>query len=239
MSINKESSPRIIVALDFQDSGEALEMVDELEGVVDFFKIGSRLFTAEGPPVVERVRRGGKKIFLDLKFHDIPATVAGSVSAALQVGVDMITVHTSGGSAMMESAAGAAGEVSDARPLLVGVTVLTSMEKEDLSLLGGPEVETGELVKNLATAAKRSGLDGVVASVRETEMLRRELGESFVLVTPGIRPRGTGRDDQKRVATPAEAAGAGSDFLVIGRAITGADSPRSAALDIKKELEES
>jgi orotidine-5'-phosphate decarboxylase len=236
-SSGKERYPEIIVALDFEDRGGALGMVEELEGTVDFFKIGSRLFTAEGPEIVGRIKERGARVFLDLKFHDIPATVAGSVRVASNMGVDMMTLHASGGMGMMKAAAKAAGECGENKPLLVGVTVLTSLDDGDLAMLGGSRLETGELVVRMAVNAEKAGLDGVVASVREVGRIREKLSGDFIVVTPGIRPAGKEKDDQKRVATPAEAARAGSDYLVIGRAITAADSPLGAAEAIRRELE--
>lgn len=236
-SSGKDRYPEIIVALDFENRDTALEMVEQLEGAVEFFKIGSRLFTAEGPGIVERIKERGVRVFLDLKFHDIPATVAGSVRAASNMGVDMMTLHTSGGVGMMEAAAKAASEGGGDKPLLVGVTVLTSLDEGDLMMMGSSGMETGELVVRMAMSAEKAGLDGVVASVREVGRIREKLPRDFIIVTPGIRPAGKGKDDQKRVATPEEAVRAGSDYLVIGRAITAAESPLGAAEEIMRELE--
>ncbi len=234
--------PQIIAALDVETRGAAIALVAALRGKIGYFKLGSRLFTAEGPGMVDEIRETGASVFLDLKFHDIPATVAGAVKAACGLDVSMMTLHACGGVEMMKAAAEAASEAASksgrARPLLVGVTVLTSITEEDLadtSLYGG---STSDLVLRRADRALKAGLDGVVASVGETAVLREEFADGLKIVTPGIRPAGTSAGDQKRIATPAAAMAAGSDFLVIGRPIYQASSPALAAEEIIRELEE-
>jgi orotidine-5'-phosphate decarboxylase len=232
--------PQVITALDVERRNEAIELVSSLAGVIDFFKIGSRLFTAEGPEMVKELNASGARIFLDLKFHDIPATVAGSVRAAAGLGVRMLTLHASGGLEMMRAAAGEAAETAEKlgieRPLLVGVTVLTSLSREDVSAVVPFEGLVSDLVVRLAEQAREAGLDGVVASVEEVSLLKKRIGEDFIVVTPGIRQAGTETGDQKRVSTPRAAAEAGSDYLVVGRPIIRASSPVSAAEAILAEL---
>jgi orotidine-5'-phosphate decarboxylase len=230
--------PEIIVALDVETASDAMRLVDLLAEHTRFYKVGSRLFTAEGPGIVREITDRGGSVFIDLKFHDIPATVAGSVRAAAGLGARMMTIHTSGGFEMMraaaESAADEAGRLGIERPLVVGVTVLTSLSEEDLAD-SAPDGIAG-LVKKLASRAKKAGLDGIVASVQEAAMIKSELGREFKVVTPGIRPAGADVGDQKRVATPRAAMEAGSDFLVVGRPIIKAPSPAEAARAILEEL---
>jgi orotidine-5'-phosphate decarboxylase len=235
-----DRTPEVIVALDVEKGEEARRLVEGLVSAVDFFKVGSRLFTAEGPSMVRDLRTAGARIFLDLKFHDIPATVAGSVRAATGLGVQMMTLHTWGGVDMMhaaaDEAAGAAALAGVEKPLLVGVTVLTSLSRGDLEGLIPSDAEISDLALRLAGNAKEAGLDGVVASVHEAPIIKQRFGPDFLVVTPGIRPSGTEAGDQKRVATPRDAAEAGSDYLVIGRPIIQASSPLEAAAAIKNEL---
>ena len=234
--------PRVIVALDVENRDRALEIVTLTSPAIGLYKVGSRLFTSEGPAIVKEIGSRGASVFLDLKFHDIPATVEGSVRAATALGVAMMTIHTSGGLEMMRAAARAASDeskrLSIVRPIVVGVTVLTSLSKEDLSRTFGTIGTVRDLVLRLATQAREAGLDGVVASVEEARPIKDELGEGFKVVTPGIRPTGAAAGDQKRIATPRAAREAGSDYLVVGRPVIEAPSPRAAAEQILRELEE-
>ena len=226
-------APRIIVALDVPDASAALALAARLDASKCSLKVGKELFTAAGPGLVRELAGRGFRVFLDLKFHDIPNTVAQACAAATRLGVWMLNVHASGGSAMMEAARDAvsrtAAEAGLPRPLLIAVTVLTSLSASDLAEIGiaaSPE----EQVLRLARLAQAQGLDGVVCSAREAAALRRALGPAFTLVTPGIRPAGSAANDQARVTTPAEAIAAGADVLVIGRPIAAAPDPL-AALD--------
>lgn len=236
-------TPEVITALDVESRDEAAALVAGLAGLIDFFKVGSRLFTAEGPSMVRELQEAGARIFLDLKFHDIPATVAGSVRAATALGVRMMTLHVSGGLDMMKAAANEAGETAERlgieRPLIVGVTVLTSLSREDLSAVNFSNGQVSEIVLRLAERACDAALDGIVASVEETRLVKERLGREFIVITPGIRPSGAEMGDQKRVATPRKAAEAGSDYLVVGRPIINAPSPAEAAKAILRELGDS
>ena len=227
---------RVFVALDTPDMDGALSLAGSLAGVVGGIKLGKAFFTANGPQGVRRAAAAGLPVFLDLKFHDIPNTVADAVRAALSLAPVMLTVHASGGAAMMRAAAEAAREGGANRPLVLGVTVLTSLGAEDLAATGlsGP---VPDQVMRLARLAQASGLDGVVCSAREAAALRAECGADFKLVVPGIRPAGAAAGDQKRTATPAEAMAAGADYLVIGRPVTGAGDPAQAARAIIDEIE--
>jgi orotidine-5'-phosphate decarboxylase len=213
---------QLILALNTPTAAGALALVDRIGDRADFYKVGLELYTAAGPAVVQALRDREKRVFLDLKLHDIPNTVAGAVEAASELGVDLLTVHASGGRAML----GAAREAAGGRVRLLGVTVLTSLSAADLSDAWGKSgVEVGDEVLRLATLLKDVGLDGVVSSVGEVASLRSRLGGDFLLVAPGIRLPGGDRGDQKRVATPAEAVKAGADYLVVGRAVTAAADP--------------
>jgi orotidine-5'-phosphate decarboxylase len=230
---------RILVALDVDSAAKALALADTLRGSVAGYKIGKQLFTAEGPGVVRALTSRGDRVFLDLKFHDIPNTVAGAISSAIATGAWMVNVHASGGSAMMRAAAEAArtaaAKTGAERPLVIGVTVLTSMDEAALGEVGTSR-PVMEQVVHLATLAERAGLDGVVASPLEIAAIRKACGPQFVIVTPGIRPAGqAGKDDQARTLTPREAVAAGATYLVIGRPITGASDPRAVAEAIASE----
>ncbi len=236
-------TPRIIAALDVEKRIDAISLVADLRGKINLFKVGSRLFTAEGPGMIAEINDAGGSVFLDLKFHDIPATVAGAVRAACGLHVFLMTIHTAGGYDMMKAAADEAAAVAAksgiTRPKLVGVTVLTSMSSEDLAEASGYGGSVEDLVLKRAELAKKSGLDGIVASVKEAGRIREAMGDGFVIVTPGIRPAGAAAGDQKRVATPRDAIDAGSDYLVIGRPIYHAESPAAAADAILEEMGES
>jgi orotidine-5'-phosphate decarboxylase len=230
----------ILVALDVESAGKAIELADALRGSVGGFKIGKQLFTAAGPAIVRELTSRGDRVFLDLKFHDIPNTVAGAVQSAVATGAWMVNVHASGGAAMMKAAADAARKTAASlgrpRPVVIAVTVLTSMDDKMLADVG---VTRGMLdqVVHLARLAKDSGLDGVVASPQEVKAIREACGSDFQIVTPGIRPADQqGKDDQARTLTPAEAMAAGSTYLVIGRPITAAPNPREAAETIAATL---
>lgn len=227
-------SDRIFVALDTTDLDNALSLASALQGLVGGVKLGKEFFTALGPEGVNAVSALGMPVFLDLKFHDIPATVAGAVNAALPLAPFMLNVHASGGVAMMRAAAEAATG-APSRPLVLAVTVLTSLGDEDLAATGVPGNAASQVMR-LAELAKLCGLDGVVCSAREAEALRAKMGNDFKLVVPGIRPDWAATDDQKRITTPSQAVKLGADYLVIGRPITGADDPAIAAKRIADEL---
>lgn len=232
---------RLVLALDVDDFKKANELVDRLSDYVGVFKIGSQLFTAEGAKVVNMVNERGGKVFLDLKFHDIPNTVARAAEVATKLGVYIFNIHTSGGYEMMKAAAEASKKTSlslgTRKPLILGVTLLTSINQEILEKEIGIKKILKEQVVHLAKLAKDAGLDGVVASSWEIKEIRKTCGEDFVILTPGIRPVGKSSDDQKRVMTPREAIKLGSDFLVIGRPIRNAANPVEAAKNISKEME--
>ncbi|MBK6512216.1 MAG: orotidine-5'-phosphate decarboxylase [Haliea sp.] len=224
----------VIVALDYPCAPDALALARQLSPVLCRVKVGKELFTRAGPAVVEELQKMGFEVFLDLKFHDIPNTVAGAVRAAAELGVWMVNVHASGGRRMMEAAVAAVTAFTQ-RPILLGVTVLTSMSEQDLQELGYPE-SMQQRVLRLATLAAQSGLDGVVCSAQEASALRAQCGRQFCLVTPGIRLSGDDAADQRRVVTPATALAMGSDYLVIGRSITAARDPLAALQRVHAEL---
>ncbi len=228
------SPPHIVVALDFDDVDRCLALVNQLDPKQVRLKVGKELFTIGGPQVVEQLVKKDFSVFLDLKYHDIPNTVAKAVKAASKLGVWMINVHASGGLRMM-AAAKEVLETTTNPPLLIGVTVLTSMAAEDLAQ-SGIEVDPEAQVLRLAKLTQQAGLDGVVCSAKEVELLRRELGQEFVLVTPGIRPAGSDQGDQRRTLTPKQALDLGSDYLVIGRPITQAEDPKAACEQIIASL---
>ena len=232
---------RILVALDVPSADAALSLADTLRGTVGGFKIGSQLFTAAGPDIVRKLVDRGDSVFLDLKVHDIPNTVAGAIQSSAQLGVWMVNVHASGGRPMMEAARKAADERRPPgrhRPLVIAVTVLTSLDAATLASVGVAASPLEQVVR-LAELAKASGLDGVVASPQETAAIRKACGQDFVIVTPGIRggSAGEARDDQQRTMSPAEAVAAGSSYLVVGRPITAAPDPREAATLIAQSIQ--
>ena len=225
---------RLIVALDFPTARQAQDIVAAIGSPAPMFKVGKQLFTAEGPALVRDLVAAGRKVFLDLKFHDIPNTVAGAVREAAKLNVSMLTVHAAGGSPMLRAAADAAAQ-SAVRPLVLAVTVLTSISEQELQETGvSGTVETQVL--RLASLAVRAGCGGLVASPLEARLLRRELGEGFAIVTPGVRPAGEEKGDQARVMTPRQAIEAGATHIVVGRPITGAANPTEAARKIFAEM---
>jgi orotidine-5'-phosphate decarboxylase len=228
--------PKIIVALDYADANTALALAARLNPALCRLKVGKELFTAAGPELIERLQQRNFEIFLDLKFHDIPNTVAQACKAAAALGVWMINVHALGGRRMMEAARAALSNAAKP-PKLIAVTVLTSMNAEDLSDLG-ITMPPAQLVQHLAQLAQRSGMDGVVCSAQEAALLKRECGDTFCLVTPGIRPAQAEADDQKRVMTPRAAREQGADYLVIGRPVTQAPDPAYALQEITQQLGE-
>jgi len=236
--MQSSSGNKIIIALDVPGKDEAIALVSRLKSARTF-KVGLELFTAEGPALFRKLRALRKDIFLDLKLHDIPNTVAGAVRSAFRHGVQMMTIHASGGREMMARAAETARQTSEElkrpKPVLLGVTVLTSLKGPDLAEVGAAADVAGQVLR-LAGLAKTAGLDGVVCSPQEVEVLRREFGKELVIVTPGIRPVWAAAQDQKRIMTPAEAVAKGADYLVIGRPITGAPSPEEAFLRVVDEL---
>lgn len=229
-------SPRIVVALDYAEPSAAFALAQQLNPQQCRLKVGKELFTRAGPTIVEQLHSLGFDVFLDLKFHDIPHTVAQAVRAAADLGVWMVNVHASGGRRMMQAAREALANVANP-PLLIAVTVLTSMEAQDLVEIGLQGDVQGQVAR-LATLAKDCGLDGVVCSAREGQVLRELWGEDAVLVTPGIRPPGSPADDQRRTLTPQEAIQQGASYLVIGRPITQAQNPQKALEAILHSLQE-
>jgi orotidine-5'-phosphate decarboxylase len=228
------SAPRVIVALDTPSAADALALAGRLSPADCRLKVGYELFTAAGPDAVSSLIDRGFDVFLDLKYHDIPNTVAAACAYAARLGVWMMNVHALGGKRMMQAAREAIDR-SPKRPLLIGVTILTSHSAEDLADLGLGGMPEEHVVR-LADQAQQCGLDGVVCSAREAPVLRQRLDASFCLVTPGIRPAGSDSGDQRRVVTPVDAIQAGSDYLVIGRPITGAADPARLLMDINREL---
>ena len=229
------SKDRLIVALDVSSAAQARRVVQTIGEAASTYKVGKQLFTAEGPQVVRDLVASGRKVFLDLKFHDIPNTVAGAVRSASELGVVMLTVHASGGNKMLKAAAEAAAQ-SSAKPLVLAVTVLTSFTDADLQEIGVPGTALSQVLR-LGALARNAGCGGLVASAKEVKELRRELGEGFAIVTPGVRPAGSAAGDQARVVTPADAVAAGSTYLVVGRPILDAPDPAKAAAAIISEIE--
>jgi orotidine-5'-phosphate decarboxylase len=225
----------LILVLDAQSPRDVAPVLRQLQGTVRWAKVGLEMFTACGPDCVREIADLGFNVFLDLKLHDIPNTVAGGIRAVLPLGVSIVNVHASGGQAMMRAAAEAAATAGASRPKVIGVTVLTSLDADDLAAAGVNSTPAEQVVR-LASLAKTSGLDGVVCSAHEIEPLRKALGHNFMLIVPGIRPAGADVGDQKRVMTPREAMQRGATVLVIGRPITGATDPAAAARAIHDDL---
>jgi len=230
------ANEKLIVALDTKSLDEAASLVDKLIPEVKIFKVGLGLFTLYGYAAVEMVKDKGGKVFLDLKFHDIPNTVASAVISASNLGIFMLNVHTLGGSEMMRKAAEAAKGKAE-KPKILGVTVLTSMDQKAINEVG-IEKSIEEEVLNLATMARDAGLDGVVASPQETSAIRKKLGKDFIIVTPGVRPEWAARGDQRRVATPSSAIKAGADYIVVGRPIIESGNPVEAARKVIEEMKD-
>lgn len=234
------SKGQVLAALDTVSIDQAVDWAHRLDRTVAGVKLGLEFFLANGPLGYRRIAAVGMPIFLDLKLHDIPNTVAGAVRAITPLSPSIVTVHAAGGQAMMQAARETAEEESSKRGVkrakIIGVTVLTSLDDKDLGAVG-QSAPTSDQVKRLASLAKTAGLDGVVCSPHEIEALRTELGEDFLLVVPGVRPEGSASGDQKRVRTPGDAARAGADYLVIGRPITAATDPRDAACRIATEID--
>lgn len=226
---------RLIVALDVPSATQARQLVQAIGESASTYKIGKQLFTAEGPQLVRDLVASGKKVFLDLKYHDIPNTVAAAVRSAAELRVSMLTVHASGGSKMLKAAADAAAQ-SPAKPMVLAVTVLTSMSDDDLQEIGVAGTALSQVLR-LGALARSAGCGGLVASAKEAAELRRELGEGFAIVTPGVRPAGSSAGDQARVLTPADAISAGASQLVVGRPIIEAADPAKAAAEIVTEIE--
>ncbi|OXY82089.1 orotidine-5'-phosphate decarboxylase [Oceanimonas doudoroffii] len=235
MQTTRNGDPKVLIALDFADEQQALALVAQLDPAQCRLKVGKEMFTLFGPEFVRTLVAKGFDVFLDLKFHDIPNTVAKAVAAAAELGVWMVNVHASGGSRMMEAAKAALAPYGDRAPLLIAVTVLTSMTAEELNQTGVLR-SPAEQVLALARLTQQAGLDGVVCSAQEASLLKSELGPDFKLVTPGIRPAGSDAGDQRRIMTPELALKAGSDYLVIGRPITQAEDPAAALSAINASL---
>ena len=239
--MNSVAKDRLIVALDVSTERRARELVDALRGIVGMFKVGSQLFTEAGPKTVSEIVRSGNGVFLDLKFHDIPNTVASAAVAATRLGVSIFNVHAAGGREMMQRTVDAVSEFATKegikRPSVIAVTVLTSSDANTLAEVGiGSEPET--LACRLSMLAEASGMDGIVASPREVAAVRSTVtSPGFLIVTPGVRPAGAALDDQKRVMTPAQAIRAGADYIVVGRPITGAKDPIESAAQVLEEIE--
>lgn len=229
------NDPKVVVALDFDKKQDALSFVDKIQPTDARLKVGKEMFTYFGPEFVKQLTGKGFDVFLDLKFHDIPNTVAKAVTAAADLGVWMVNVHASGGSQMMTKAKQALDNYGQDAPLLIAVTVLTSMGEDDLRGLGITKTPA-EQVNFLANLTKQSGLDGVVCSAWEAEQLKIDLGKEFKLITPGIRPAGSAQDDQQRIMTPSQAIDVGVDYLVIGRPITKAADPQQVLQQINASI---
>jgi orotidine-5'-phosphate decarboxylase len=240
-SVELRAAGRLVLALDTDSDRDALEIVDELKDAVGLFKVGHQLFTAYGPDIVRRIIGRGGRVFLDLKYHDIPNTVAKASAEAVRLGASIFNVHALGGLDMMKAAAESAKETADKlgvpAPMVLAVTVLTSMDerslRKELKIMRSLQRE----VSHLARLAQRAGMHGVVASPQEIKMLRRAVRGEFVILTPGVRPEWAGKDDQKRIMTPAEAVAAGANYIVIGRPVLRAEDRRAAVEKILEEIQ--
>ena len=232
--INTNHDPKIVIALDYANTQDALQFAEQLDPAICRLKVGKELFTAAGPKLVEALIAKGFGVFLDLKFHDIPTTVAKACEAASRLGVWMLNVHASGGSAMMEAAREGV-ERSGQKPILIAVTVLTSMNQEMLNEVGVVGSVSDQVLK-LTSLTQKSGLDGIVCSAQEAPMIIKALGDKFCLVTPGVRPADAALDDQSRVVTPSQALALGSSYLVIGRPITKSKNPLETLIKIHEEI---
>ncbi len=239
---DKELSDKVIVALDVATFDEAFALLGQLSDGATWFKVGNQLFTSIGPDIIREIKGRGKKLFLDLKFHDIPNTVARASEAATELGVDMFNIHVSGGMKMMRDAAEAtkskAFELGIEKPIVLGVTILTSIDAPTLEEVFGSVKSLQEQIVYMAKLAQSAGLDGVVASPQEIRPIRKACGDDFVIVTPGVRPEWASVDDQKRIMTPLEAVRAGASYIVIGRPIRQSQEPASALERIFQELAE-
>jgi len=234
--VSVPASERLIIALDVDSVDKAAALIEQLSPHVGWFKIGSVLFTREGPRVCRMVKESGARLFLDLKYHDIPNTVSGAVASAAALDVDMLTLHASGGEAMLRAAAEVKRSVGTPDMILVAVTVLTHLTFEDFHGLFASPRQPQETVLALARTAKQAGLDGVVASARELPSIRGALGDDFVVVTPGIRPANAAKDDQTRVVTPGQAIRDGASYLVVGRPVIAAPDPVEACVQILDDM---
>ena len=230
------SADRLIVAVDVDSLQAARSLVQDLAPQVRWFKIGFELFTREGPAAAQLVKDAGANLFLDLKFHDIPNTVRGGVKSALAHGADLLTLHASGGPTMLRAARDAADEAGRSDAILVGVTVLTHFSESDFNTLFDSKRKMEDTVIALAKAARAGGMNGVVASARELPAIKRAIARDFIVVTPGIRLAGAGKDDQTRVVTPDQAIRDGADFIVVGRPITGAMDPPAACDEVLRQM---
>jgi orotidine-5'-phosphate decarboxylase len=230
----RDARERLIVALDVSSAAAAQKIVAAVGDSARYYKVGLQLYTAEGPQIVRDLVSSGRLVFLDLKLHDIPNTVSASVKEACKLGVSMLTVHASGGTNMLRAAV-EAGRNANISPMILAVTVLTSLEDRDLEH-AGVRGTVGDQVSRLAALAIANGCHGIVASAHEAAALRNELGDDFLIVTPGVRPSGTDHGDQARVVTPAEAIAAGANYIVVGRPITGANDPAAEAREILAQI---
>ncbi len=229
------SLDKVIIALDFSNEADALKIVDELGELVNFYKVGLELFCSSGPSIIKKLKSFDKKVFLDLKFHDIPNTVQKAVKVCLKYEVDLLTLHTIGGKKMLEAVATLKKETNNTK--IIGVTILTSLNEDDLNELGF-NISIPQIVKRLSFLAKDCNMDGVVASAHEIKLIKELCGKDFLVITPGIRPHDCSKDDQKRTVTAEEALAMGADFIVVGRAVTSSSTPKEALMSLFKQKKE-